>query len=375
MSQVPAGWFPDPYGRYEQRWWSGVDWTANVATGGAQAIDPMGNSPVVPFAMPVTATSADAAAASTAGIRFLDRMGRPALERTPPSLRASIAGVGGAVTSLGLLAAAAGDAPNRTAMCVVAMALVALGWLLRRTVTVVEVGAAAVGVAAVGVVAFAAFASVRDGSSGSLTALIAAAMFLGLWFAPGFRGHNLMLGAGLLSVVGAIGALTATSSTDLFDEGGGLLPTEVTDNLGNQGALYLAAAAGLLGLTWVLDRRSYRGTATAACAAGLISALVGVVLLADRFGETSGPVFVCIVGFLVCVVGSHGGRRATTWIGAALASAGLVAFVAVQVQPESTSAVGVTGIVAGVVLVLLPWLSTWLRRRSAAASDGSGALP
>jgi hypothetical protein len=279
------------------------------------------------------------------------------------------------VAAAGLLAVTAGDEPHRTAMCIVAAALIVLGWLLRRVHGVLEANSAAVGVAAVGVAALATFATVRDGGNGSLTALLAAVLFLGLWVAPGFRGHNLMLGAGLLSVVGAIGALTATSSTDVFEESDALLPPEVTDNLGSQGVLYLAAAALLLGVTWWLDRRGYRGTATAACAAGLISALVGVVLLADRFGETSGPVFVCIVGFLVCIVGSHGARRATTWIGAALASAGLVAFVAVQVKPESTTAIGVTGVVAGAVLVLLPLLAIPLRRRAVGSSDGSAARP
>lgn len=372
MSQVPAGWFPDPYGRYEQRWWNGVDWTANVATGGAQAIDPMGNSPVVPFVMPTTATSADAATASTAGIRFLDRMGRPALERITPSLRSSLAGVGGAVVGASVLGLVSGDEPNRTVLTVVALALVGAGWLLRRAGRAAELAAAAVGLAGVGVVAFAVFATVSDGNAPTLAALVAAVLFLALWALPGFLGQNLMLGAGLLALVGTIGSLTA-SSGDVFDDSGALLPVEVTDNLGSQGAVYLAAAALLLGLTWVLDRRGYVGTATAACAAGLLSALVGVALLANNFGEASGPVFVCIVGFLVCLVGSHGGRRATTWTGAGLAAVGLVAFVAVQVQPESTTAAGVTGIVAGTLLVALPALAAPLRRRAKGVSDESGA--
>lgn len=374
MSQVPAGWFPDPYGRYEQRWWNGADWTANVATGGAQAIDPMGNSPVVPFAIPATATSAQAAAASTAGIRFLDRMGHPALERTPPSLRASLAGVGGGVVGGSVLGLVGGDEPNRGLLAGVALALVVAGWLLRRSTKATELASAAVGLAGVGVVAFAAFSSFRGERGATLAALVAAVLFLALWALPGFLGQNLMLGAGLLALVGTLGSLTA-SSGDPFDGGGDLLPVEVTDNLGSQGAVYLAGAALLLGLTWALDRRAYRGTATAACAAGLLSALVGVALLADRFGDTTGPVFVCIVGFLVCLVGSHGGRRATTWTGAALAAIGLVAFVAVQVQPDSTTATGVTGIVAGALLVALPALASAIRRRGNGPSAGSDAAP
>ena len=372
MSQVPAGWFPDPYGRYEQRWWNGVDWTANVATGGAQAIDPMGNSPVVPFATPATATSAQAAAASTAGIRFLDRMGHSALERATPSLRASLAGLGGVVIGGSALGLASGDEPNRSALAIVALVLVVAGWLLRRSTKATELAAASVGLAGVGVVAFAAFSSFRGERGATLAALVAAVLFLLLWALPGFLGQNLMLGTGLLALVGTIGSLTA-STGDTFDDGGDLLPVEVTDNLGSQGAVYLAAAAALLGLTWMLDRRGYRGTATAACAAGLLSALVGVALLANSFGDTSGPVFVCIVGFLVCLVGSNGGRRATTWTGAALAAVGLVAFVAVQVQPDSNTAAGITGIVAGALLVALPAVAAAFRRHGNGPSAGNGA--
>ena len=377
MSQVPAGWFPDPYGRYEQRWWNGTDWTANVATAGAQAIDPMGNSPVIPFATPATATSSEAAVASTAGIRFLDRMGRPALERSTPSLRAALAGIGGAVVAASVLGLAGGDAveeANRTGLTIAAVLLVVAGWLVRRATKVTELAAAAVGIAGVGVVAAAAFIGFRGDSGATISGSIAAVLFLALWALPGFLGQNLMLGAGLLAAVGTIGSLTASGGS-VFDEGSDLLPVEVTDNIGSQGAVYLAAAALLLGLTWVLDRRGYRGTATAACAAGLLSALVGVALLANSFSETSGPVFVCIVGFLVCLVGSHGGRRATTWTGAGLAAAGLVAFVAVQVQPESNLGAGITGIVAGALLVALPALAAPLRRRTQGTSAGSDAAP
>lgn len=39
---VPAGWNPDPRGRYELRYWDGQQWTNHVATGGGQTIDPNG---------------------------------------------------------------------------------------------------------------------------------------------------------------------------------------------------------------------------------------------------------------------------------------------------------------------------------------------
>ncbi len=35
------GWYPDPMGRYEHRFWDGEQWTVHVATGGTQSIDPI----------------------------------------------------------------------------------------------------------------------------------------------------------------------------------------------------------------------------------------------------------------------------------------------------------------------------------------------
>jgi len=39
-----AGWYPDPVGRCEQRYWNGVCWTDDVANGGIALKDPAGAS-------------------------------------------------------------------------------------------------------------------------------------------------------------------------------------------------------------------------------------------------------------------------------------------------------------------------------------------
>ena len=39
MTQTPADWYPDPYGRHELRYWDGELWTDNVASHGRQGID------------------------------------------------------------------------------------------------------------------------------------------------------------------------------------------------------------------------------------------------------------------------------------------------------------------------------------------------
>lgn len=43
--QLPSGWFPDPLGRYDHRWFNGRSWTSDVAMNGQRFVDPLGTSP------------------------------------------------------------------------------------------------------------------------------------------------------------------------------------------------------------------------------------------------------------------------------------------------------------------------------------------
>ena len=65
----PEGWFPDPLGRYEHRWFNGTAWTSDVSTDGHRYVDPYGIS-VDPGhqAQPVPAGNGPATAAMTCGI-------------------------------------------------------------------------------------------------------------------------------------------------------------------------------------------------------------------------------------------------------------------------------------------------------------------
>lgn len=40
VSAAPAGWYADPAGRFELRYWDGGTWTEHVSRGGAQFVDP-----------------------------------------------------------------------------------------------------------------------------------------------------------------------------------------------------------------------------------------------------------------------------------------------------------------------------------------------
>jgi hypothetical protein len=38
---APAGWYADPAGRHEQRYWDGAQWTQHVTDGGRPSTDPV----------------------------------------------------------------------------------------------------------------------------------------------------------------------------------------------------------------------------------------------------------------------------------------------------------------------------------------------
>ncbi|MFT3855141.1 MAG: DUF2510 domain-containing protein [Ilumatobacteraceae bacterium] len=49
MSELgPSGWFPDPYGRFELRYFNGQRWTGDVSAGGRQLVDAEGTGAWIP---------------------------------------------------------------------------------------------------------------------------------------------------------------------------------------------------------------------------------------------------------------------------------------------------------------------------------------
>lgn len=54
MSSNPSGWYPDPSGKPQQRWWNGTDWTDFVSVNGQTFVDAGDAAPVAPSA-PVAA--------------------------------------------------------------------------------------------------------------------------------------------------------------------------------------------------------------------------------------------------------------------------------------------------------------------------------
>src|SRR4051794_30617176 len=111
----PAGWLPDPYGRFQQRYWDGSQWTAHVVTNGQQQVDPLGTTTSVPFAIPPTALDAPIAPAAKTNpiVGLLDRMSPDSRERPPADMATALAGIGGVVVALGCFAGIVGDHGSR----------------------------------------------------------------------------------------------------------------------------------------------------------------------------------------------------------------------------------------------------------------------
>ena len=65
--QTQAGWYPDPHGGAQPRWWDGTQWTEHLAPGGAAA--PAADVPVVqvPVEVPVVPAPTTAPATPTWG--------------------------------------------------------------------------------------------------------------------------------------------------------------------------------------------------------------------------------------------------------------------------------------------------------------------
>ncbi len=319
--------------------------------------------------------------------RVLDWLGTESAERPAPSLLAAFAGIGGVMLGLGLLIAIVGENATRSKFIGVGAALIAVAWAARSFVAVSAIKSMAVGVALVGIPAFSLGATVSNGTDSFWTGALLAVLFLAAWALPGFKNRNLFLALGAIALVASFGSLSARDNNasqiekcqtyiqqgdfDSFDAKcqnlyasdttNGVLPLKVTDNIGEQGAIYLIGAALFLSLTWWLDRRGRRGTATAFAAAGLVTAVTGTALLANKFDGSSGGVFVTIVGLIVCIVGSHGARRTTTWAGALMSSLGLVWVVAWEWKPKSSSSTGGVAITVGLLLVAVALAAAAIR--------------
>ena len=230
----PAGWYEDPLGRFEQRFYDGTAWTARVQTNSNESHDPIeatsptsgttDRSPDAEVTRVVAAPSASGAAApspapgagaapAAGAVAFLDALGPHALERERPELPLALGGLGGALASLGIIVLIGQNGSQGT---ILAGAVVALAVAVAVIFKVVEaqpwLRSAAVGAAAVAFFALAVGIVGPDTTSENafgLFLLIGGLLHLAAWVAPGFRGRPFMLGGGLIATAIGLAVLVA----------------------------------------------------------------------------------------------------------------------------------------------------------------------
>src|SRR4051812_35096172 len=132
MSQQ-ASWHPDPYGRFQQRYFDGSKWTAHVISNGQQSVDPLGATPSVPFAAPFetpVGTPLEVAPevpTTTTPRNFLDGLGPEARGRPAVSLSIALAGASGVVAAAAIATAIVGQSDtSRIRQIIAAVVIVAL---------------------------------------------------------------------------------------------------------------------------------------------------------------------------------------------------------------------------------------------------------
>lgn len=217
-----------------------------------------------------------------------------------------------------------------------------------------------------GGLASAATSGSSSGSSATLwwPFLLAGISLLSLWFLPGLQGRPFLLGSGLTALAWAVTAFVGvTVANDRFGSGsdyafGSLTSNSLQDDLTAvlQSASIVAMLIGLVLLVAVFfaDRFGWRGVATPVLAAGVISALGGAFGMTQGTSNLVAAAILTVVVLVLIAVGAHGGRKATTWIGAIGLAPGLIACVdAILGSDPAKAAQGIFVLFAGVAVLIL----------------------
>ncbi len=145
---LAAGWYPDPWGRYQYRYFNGTSWTADVAVDGQQRVDtprpttarrlagarPAGSPavPVAPSARPVHNVLANAALGVVAGSVLIGLIPYLFAVTVPAVVIALVMAVLGRRAARGLGGRGAGTALLAVALAPVAIGAAGLGlWFTR----------------------------------------------------------------------------------------------------------------------------------------------------------------------------------------------------------------------------------------------------
>lgn len=242
---------------------------------------------------------------------FLEPYGNALFDRPRPTFRGAVAAAGGALVGIGasgVVGNVAKDSP-RVAAAMIALMLLAAGYLALLQAPLTFAPAALTMIAPAPAILAGAFTVAPNYDSPTLTLLVAAAGWAFAWLIPITR-RSLFLGLAL-----AAGWLSAVSVA----ANAGFASVNVTQFLQDNGAwlLSLVIGVGLLVVGLLFDRRGWGGFATPFIAVGDLAFVSGVLGTVARIDGVGGPLLVVGASLALSFVGDAGGRRLTTWLGAA----------------------------------------------------------
>ena len=358
-----SGWFADPDGRHELRYFDGSGWTGHVADGGIAGVD--GPQPFV--GRPVQSAPAGALVAEM----LIAGRERPKLS---PS-GALCAGAGALVALAAFVAAFDGSGDFKQAVAatlevlVIAIAYVVM---LRYPKLLAPSAIAAASLA----VPFLFGSLLKDRlGDGKLTAfaLLTTAAWAAMFFLPGMRGRPWLQGLSLYGLVVTLMVVTSSTSSPFAEaeQVGADLVTEAS-------ALALFLGAGYLVIGAVLDRQARRGIATPFVAVGILAAVTGAVGVASDLSDVGGIILFGGVGVTVFVVGALGDRRASTWLGAAGITVAGIALVAQIVENDEDPNGPIVALLLVLVAAAMAAVAGWYSMRQpppAATASAGGAAP
>jgi hypothetical protein len=378
------GWYPDPTTRFEQRYWNGDEWTEWVLVAGSQQIDRFWDGPKVGGTAEAHTSSsgssiaagAAAPVASTArSVALRERLARP---RPPVSVQSAVAAAAGAAVVLGILALA-GDAPDRTAVALLGVVVLAVsygfGLVGPERSRAAGLPGAVVGPA---MVIVAALGEVFSGTAQVVfPVLCLAVVWLVMFAAPGFTGAPILLVGSMLAAWSALvvaiwgGAADRQyqfGSSDPYVDGGvyvdtGPVPFDLQGVTSTTAVVTLLAALACVVAAGVADRRGWHVLGTPFVATGVILSSFGLYVAAIAFmGDAETVSFLTIaVGVSLLVVGALGDRRGSVWLGAATGLVGLIALLVQNI--DSSTGGGLAMLVVGAVLfAAAPMFERALRR-------------
>lgn len=409
-TNYPAGWYDDPLGRGDLRYYDGSVWTDQIRIGDISQSDPLeapapvesatpfdpsqdvtaviapGTNPamsdpqqgahaapvaasVAPTAAPTVAPAESSPAASAQS--FIDSLGDLARRRETADLPLALGGVGGALVGIGLVVLI-GQSGSRGAIlggaiAALAVALLAafkfLGdqpWLRTAATACASAGLFALGGGLI-------LAGETSDNSPGLFLLLVGVLHLVAWVAPGFRGRPFMLGGGLIATSFGLALLVAGGrcEDDFFGGSGCNFAEDAASQVGlstGAGAVLLVIGVGLLFGLRKLDGDGYHGVAATVAAAAIVTNIGGAGALSIDLGSTANSLFVIVVGLGLGIIGHQGARqagvidarRALTWTGAAMVAAGVVSLVTNLVTADDATTAGIIIVLLGAALIAIP---------------------